>query len=735
MLDLLYNILTFAPLCGKIVAVPKGETEKMKHFNIIPAPKELELIGGRVKLSSNIVTNEKTKAYADAFFAALLFPAMPSEGEKISLDIKKEIPAEGYEISVTERGAEIFASELRGFVYAASTLCELLDKDGYAPICNIKDSPEAELRGIHTYLPPSDEIDEFCRILDVLAHLKFNTVFLEIGAGVEYESHPEINAAWKRFCRQARDYPGGAQGLQASEIYWKDSTHIELAGGGVLKKEELLKIVDHARALGLEVIPELQALSHSYYLTLAHRDIAEQPFERFPDTYCPMNEKSYELYFDLARELHQLLSFNKVSIGHDEIRVLGRCPRCRQYSGHELLAYEINKLHAFYKELGVDVFMWGEALQNFKLPGGKRMGDPVILEGKCGKKHYRPASYEALDKIPRDITMLDWCYSYAYNSEDEFAERGIKELYGNLSATTFFDFDKRRKKGNVIGAEVSTWCVADENEYGRNGWIFEFAFASEMLWSSTYKNEDHDALMSSASEKMSMIRRIIRGEDIRKASKKSFIVSGEGEEFVISTDLSDPHTKAALENMPKSGRYISTENEKAQFLIGESAEELTLLHGADFGEDSPYKRIFTWYFADLSPRILGHYAIEYEDGLITSIPMEFGVELGNLYGSFDHEVPKGIVKRAEDENVGSQEEELEADNEADVTPTQLIPKDEWLTAAAYFSDAHKVTINGREAVLYALTVKNPRPGERIKSLRLYPEGKGRASIKLFSVSI
>ncbi len=724
----------------------------MKKTEILPTPREIKFnTEKKVKLSSDIKATCKTEEFVSAFKNALLFPTLSDIGRNITLNINGNLSPEGYEIQITDVGAEIFASDLRGFVYAGATLATLIDKDGNAPLCMIKDEPTAELRGIHTYLPPSDEIDEFLRIVDALAHLKYNTIFLEIGGGVVYESHPEINAAWKRFCRQTRDYPGGAMGLQDSEIYWKDSTHIELAGGGVLTKEELLKIVNYARSIGIEIIPEIQALSHSYYLTLAHREIAEQPYERFPDTYCPMNEKSYELYFDIARELHELIGFDKVSIGHDEIRVLGRCPACKNYSGHELLAYEINKLHAFYESIGVKIFMWGEALQNFKIADGGRIGDAITLEGEFGKKHHRPASYEAIDMIPTDITMLDWCYSMSNNSEDEFLERGFKEIYGNFSATTFSGFDKRRKKQNVMGAEVSTWCVADENEYGRNGWIFEFAFASELLWGDTYTDEKHTELMTLTADKMKTLRKIIRGEDIREEKEKKFIVSDAGTDCSVCLKDSPCYTQKALENMPIQCKFISSDGNSNEFYVDSKAEKLTFLHGADFGDSKIFPRIYTWFFSDLTPRVLGHYAIEYEDGIITSIPVEFGKDIGNLYGTFDYEIPSGIVKRVEDENVKSASKEAEKIEDTSIVPTQLILKDQWITATAYFTDAHKVSIDGRDAMLYSYTIDNPRPDVKIKSIKLYPKRdikdnniktvrvyptwEGKAEIKLFAISV
>ena len=116
-------------------------------------------------------------------------------------------------------------------------------------------------------------------------------------------------------------------------MYWKDSLHTELAGGSYLTKDEVRGIVQYAKARGMNVIPEVQALSHAYYLTVSHPEIAEMSFDIFPDTYCPSNEKSYELYFEVADEVLEVFEPNTVSIGHDEIRVLGWCDKCKEKSG------------------------------------------------------------------------------------------------------------------------------------------------------------------------------------------------------------------------------------------------------------------------------------------------------------------------------------------------------------------------------------------------------------------
>jgi len=250
----------------------------------------------------------------------------------------------GDTISVNASGYEGIAAALQ----TLDALKEVTENGLTFPRCRIEDAPFKSHRGVHFYLPPTDLIDEFLRILDTLASLKYNMVILETGGGVELERHPEVNEAWIRFCRDAREYPAGPQGLQASESYWKDSTHVELCGSGIITKKNLKRIVDHCAMLGLEVVPEIQALSHAYYLTLAHPEIAERPYERWPDSYCPSKNESYELYFDIADEILEVVKPRRVSIGHDEVRVLGECPLCHSRVRRTSFGYGC----AGYKEKG-----------------------------------------------------------------------------------------------------------------------------------------------------------------------------------------------------------------------------------------------------------------------------------------------------------------------------------------------------------------------------------------------
>ncbi len=699
----------------------------MESVKLFPYPKNLELKDGELCLDGGVYTADVSDEEAAAFIRAVKSMELTSGEGNIRLKHDSSIQSsEGYEISVGDT-VEIRSRSVLGFSYAAATLSQLISDKYTVSRFEIKDEPYKKIRGVHMYLPPDYAIEEFCHFVDVLVQLKYNTIILEMGGGMEYERHPEINTAWHKFCREARDYPRGPQGLQASQSDWKNSTHVELTDGGILKKTQVKYIVDYARSCGMEVIPEIQALSHCYYLTLAHRDIAERPYEPWPDTYCPLNEDSYRLYFDVASEIHELLNFKRVSIGHDEVRIIGYCPRCKEHTGHELLAYEINRLYDFYKALGVEVWMWGEKLQNFETHKG-RVGEGFEKYDRFGRLWKLNETYKAIDKIPTDIVMLDWYYSHAPFTEKEFMDRGINEIYGNFLGSSITNWQERSKRKNVLGAEVSTWCLVNENEIGRNGWMPELTFSSAVLWQDDYCDDRRDEFYMKTAEKMSEIRAVMRGKSTlpKKNDDPLLPVASPVGGYTVTAKTSPEYAKHFMERLTADGKLMyGTSSDSSEIMLGCKADELTFVHAADFTGRKCYDWVRTNSFLDKSPYIMAHYVFEYEDGIVTAVPIEFGVQVGNIASDFSWHYPEGYVKRFDDED------QREANNEVSFKAPACEYNDRWLNAAMYFSDAYPVELDGVRKALYAWSYRNPRPETAIKKIRLVLNNEDSAPIKLF----
>ena len=336
--------------------------------------------------------------------------------------LAEALPAEGYVLAVDDAGVTVGGADARGCLYGLSTVAQLIGQQGAAgsvPYLELRDWPHKPMRGAHVYMPGRDDIPYFRRLLAWLAALKYNYLFLEVGGGMRYDRHPEVNEGWARFCDEVNAYPGGPPAMQGSQSYPKDSTHTELGGGRWLEKEEVADLVGYANSLGIEVVPEMQSLSHAYYLVVAHPEIAERPYDPWPDTYCPSNPKSYELYFDLLDEVIEVLHPRMVHIGHDEAYTIGLCDRCRSKSGAELLAGDLRKIHDYLADRGIRTVLWGEKLQNLIVGGDDQAGRASHhADASRRTDHTMRETYQAVDFVPKDLLIFDW-----YWAADPYSER------------------------------------------------------------------------------------------------------------------------------------------------------------------------------------------------------------------------------------------------------------------------------------------------------------------------
>ena len=702
-------------------------------------PKACEYMekAGKFKIGAKLKINIKEGAFADAadYFARLISLLYGVECAEVSrcadIDIERaELPREGYELSVTEKKITVRAADKKGAIYALGSLAQLINEDLTIDAAEIKDKPYTEMRGVHFYMPSRKNMESFKRIVDTMAFLKMNTVILEVGGGMEYDRHPEINTAWERLCHQlTEEFPGHGKyrALQASDVYWKDSVHTELADGSYLKKSEVRELLDYCELRGMEVIPEIPALSHAYYLCVAHPEIAEREDDPFPDTYCPSNEKSYELYFDVAEEVIEVFKPKTVSIGHDEIRVLGWCDKCKDKTGHELVGGEILRLHDFYKKKGIRIAMWGESAQTFI----NYKGDPVGVKdysrnNKYGLHYHMPATYKSLDMLPSDILMLDWYHSLGHASEDCFMDRGLDVIYGNFHGSQFGDWEERSRKKCIKGAEVSSWCPPDEYTFGRDGIFFEMCFSAYILWNSEYTNSDFAKVCRESVSRGAYLRTIMRNEPspvFSYGSSTAIYNGGESGEMTLAlsaADVCDEKVKAALS--PLGDRLVGVPVDRGAILVKPDvyADSLLFLHNSK----KEMKFEPSHLFKDKNDWALGAYAVSYEDGTVELVSIFYGTEVGwQNYNYERHRI-------STDKNGAEIDIDVSGDNEA-AAPCYFTHNHQWFESLCYSTTP--VIADGCTAFAYEW--KNPYPEKMIKKIKaINVSGDMEQSIVLFGIA-
>ena len=681
-------------------------------------------------LSTQLKIKSEVFPAATAFFVRLakytfgIEPAVTLGETADILFIKEEREKESFRIEIEEGTAKIYAGDVRGAIYGAGELLSrFYRKDGkvLADAASISEAPYKEMRGVHLMPPGLDEIEEFKNLLDALAFLKYNMVTIEVGAAMELERRPEVNRIWQMFCDIVQNkFPGGPHNMQWAYKYWKDSPHTLNANGEIIPKKTMRELVTYAKDLGFLVVPEIQSLSHAYYLTLPYRDIAEDAEDVFPDTFCPQNEKSYEIYFDIAEEIIEVFEPSLVSIGHDEIRVLCECEACKDKPGHELLSREITRLHDFYEKKGIRIAMWAEKLIHPDKFGGRKLGGAAVERTDAYGRHwYLPETFDAIEDVPRDIYMIDWYYMLSSRSEEDFKSHEMDIYYGNFRGLLFADWEKRSQ--NVHGAMVSTWCPPTEEFLGRDGILTNLAFTAQMLWRSDCTNDAYESFLTASMKLAEPIKCILRQKAAKPFENAEPIFLGEaGEEEICGANLegaSDEAVKLLAKHEKLSGRKIDVNPLRVKTDI--FANELIFVSAYTKAEafypsyaflntktfmDSPYEG--SWRNVHLPRWDAAVMAVIYEDNTIEIINMTYGKAAADVHMDWKRKRLSSVANLTEidvmDEN---DTRKLEEDPSFEIA-------DEWLYSAAYYT--YPVRDGNKTAYVY--TWENPHPEKKIKQI-------------------
>lgn len=619
-----------------------------------------------------------------------------NENDLLGLELQGDSPQEGYFINACEGMVYLGGADRRGIIYSVEALLMLIDNDEI-PTCVINDFPFMGIRGAHFGLPPREEIPFFKRLIRyVLVPMRINTIFLEIAGGMRFDKHPKINEIWEE------------GNIKAEAGEWPPVPHGTMVSGGrVLEKHEVAELVDYARSYGIEVIPEVQSLGHVQYITMAYPEIAETehvvkqrtnvnlkeedalPDKFYKDSYCPSNEKSYSIIYDLIDEIVEVVRPTEfVHMGHDEVYTMGTCPLCKDKDHSDLFASDINKLHKHLASKNLKMMIWADMLHDvtrYKTP-------------------------PAINKIPKDIVLLDfiWYFHFDKDLEDRLLNHGFEVIMGNMYSSHYPRFEARARKEGMLGAQVSTWKRVDEYNMGFEGKIYDFIFSANMMWSPSYRSDLRYSYDSIISRLMPRIRSQIHGEKSPSLSKTKICLP-------ISLPAAQTTTPVLCElstALPKKGKHIikdipfefgdelslvSAVNHKTLPIpINHAFDSLIFLHAA--GEK--VERI-AWE----NPIQIGTYTIKYGDDSVLEVPVEYGANIGvwnKRYGE-----PLGHPYYRHQGYIST-----------------------------YFADAYiqSKTPEGKEVTIYGYEWINPFKEKTIVSVTLTAKGNTDSPVMLFAVT-
>ena len=454
--------------------------------SIYPVPKSITLLGESKRIAAVTGEGGEDADFAADFFKQTLLEcsALPLTEEGITVRFvktdNKAYDGERYTVDYKDGVLTVTAADRISLLYGQDTLRQALNGEGVA-LLSADDHPTCAFRGFHLGLPHLnyfDFADRFFRY--VLLPLRYNSIIVEFAGGMRFDRHPEILEAWLE-----------DQRLRESGEIISAPIHNEMgARGTVLEKKDVARYLASARKYGLDVIPEVQSLSHVQYLTAAHPEFGERaaaldreidtrgederPAETVAHCYCPLADGVYDVMFDIIDEIVDVAKPKKyVHLGHDEVYQLGVCDKCKEKTPAELYYYDIMKLYGHLKEKGLTAMIWSDMLHP----------EPTT----------KYACESLRDKMPKDIVYLDfiWYFHTAKDIEDELLPYGNPLMIGNLYSSHFTRYRSRIMKNGVIGGECSTWVAVGEEEFGDNGKLFDLCYLSEMLWNPENYEEEN----------------------------------------------------------------------------------------------------------------------------------------------------------------------------------------------------------------------------------------------------
>ncbi|GEM_PF-1142504 len=552
-----------------------------------------------------------------------------------------DLGPEGYRLSVTPQGALLQATTDRGLYYAAQTLLQLAAGAESLPCLTLTDWPDKPIRGVHLFIPERREIPFFKRFVsDFLSRLKFNTIFMQVAGGMEYKRHPEINKAWMEFARTVRE-SGRDTGMRPANdsqtlARHQNCTHWDLCNGGTITQDEVRDLVAHCRAHHMEVIPEVQSLSHCYYLMLPHKELAEDRHAQFPDTYCPSNPQVYPYLFDVIDEVLDVFEPRVLHIGHDEWYTMCICPECRGKSAAKLFAQDVQRIHDHLARKGVRTAMWADRLHPHH--GGLGWRGAVVLSG------YFTDGREvcsAVSEVPKDILAVNWSNQLP-DAEVYYREHGFEQILGNFNPG-FPDYEARTRAPEILGGEVSTWVRTCERDYAQ-GLVRNMLLCAHALWTGRFFDDrvcaDNKLLRGLLDARRCLHPRTSPWLDPRRGSTALSLGRKANQVLPARVDADRFTVAGVLFRMRKSGdglRVVAVDSPRQAepvapdrvegLSVGAKAASLVFLHATS--DNDIYRMPSKCYRGALGEEV-GRYAVRYADGKRATVPVRYGEHVQTL---------------------------------------------------------------------------------------------------------
>ncbi|TAJ11343.1 beta-N-acetylhexosaminidase [Marinilabiliaceae bacterium JC017] len=492
---------------------------KKKELNIIPIPAKIVQNEEIFTFSANTtiqINSPQLLAGIEVFqsrMKSISGKELPIANElkeasknTIQIQLKSDLPEEGYELDIDANRIKISASTPNGVFYAFQTILQLCPAEVFSPETNdnfqfklpglkIEDQPQFKWRGMmldvsrHFYSK-----EEVLKLIDQLAQHKINVFHWHLvddqGWRIEIKKYPKLAkiGAW----RVDREHlPWNSRPLQKQG---ENATY-----GGYYTQEEIKEVVKYASKRFITVVPEIEMPGHTTSSLAAYPEFSctDGPFSVIPggiwpitDIYCAGKEETFAFLEDVLTEVMSLFPSKYIHIGGDEAnkKEWKKCANCQARiknekltNEHELQSYFIKRIERFISDNGRILLGWDEILEGGLAPGATVMS----WRGFEGGIEAAMMGHDVV-MTPTSHCYLDY-YQGPMNMEPE-AFNGYIPLHKTYSFNPVPDELTDEEALHILGGQGNLWTehvpVANHMYYMT---FPRMAAISEALWSPLQK--------------------------------------------------------------------------------------------------------------------------------------------------------------------------------------------------------------------------------------------------------
>lgn len=475
---------------------------RLREFDIIPKPVSTQYSPGELLIPATITVSDSipanaaailTKTFGDDLGALVMTAADAESFVRFAWD--DSLGSEAYALTVTDRGIELTASDERGAIWAAQTLCQMIRQTALEhsgdtkrfPLMAVRDEPKYHWRGFHWDVARHFFAKEYVmKHLERLSFYKINKFHIHLtddqGWRIAIDRYPELTeiGGFRRFDaldtvlirRSAFNADAGID----LRFVRGDGTY-----GGFYTKQDMYEIIAYAARLGIDVIPEIDMPGHMSAAIRAFPWLsctgAEGWQSEFSVPLCASDPRVREFSKNVLDEIAGLFPYEYVHIGADEVEkgTWERCPLCRKMMEDKGMESEsglqtdfVVDMYDFLKAKGKKTAVWDDAAAEGDIPT-----DILVTYWRDWLPHNAPV---IVDRGHR-MVFMDWEYFYLSGGT---STRRLKKMYG-FDITDDYDLTPE----SVIGLQACVWTeeIANPSKFEDCVWPSLQSFA-EVAWGS-----------------------------------------------------------------------------------------------------------------------------------------------------------------------------------------------------------------------------------------------------------